>query len=104
MNANPPEGAAALERSAGDACAIPKTVDQFRPPMVDDPTYAALHGRRYDHLRRASIVPRRADYRKATGSRDVARALRIHTGRACRRSISRRRQGAKRGTPSLALD
>jgi hypothetical protein len=30
MNANPPERAAALERSAGDACAIPKTVDQFR--------------------------------------------------------------------------
>jgi len=42
MNANPPERAAALERSAGDACAIPKTVDQFHTRMVDDPTYAAL--------------------------------------------------------------
>jgi hypothetical protein len=45
--ATKPRGrAAALERPAGDACAIPKTVEQSRTPMVDDPSSAALHGRR----------------------------------------------------------
>jgi hypothetical protein len=65
---NPPERAAALERSAGDACAIPKTLDQFRTPMVDEQRTRPCVGAAYDHLRRASIVPRGADYRKATGS------------------------------------
>jgi hypothetical protein len=60
-----------------------KTVDQSRTPMVDDPTSAALHGRR---LRSPSSRKHRtagADHRKAIGSRDVGRAVRIHAGRAC---------------------
>src|ERR1700692_5040575 len=40
-------------------------------------------GATYDNLRRASIVPWGADHRKAIGSRDVGRAVRIHAGRAC---------------------
>jgi hypothetical protein len=44
--AKPRGRAAELERPAGDACAIPKTVEQSRTLMVDDPTSAALHRHR----------------------------------------------------------
>jgi hypothetical protein len=49
-------------------------------------------GAAYDHLRGASIVPRGADHRKAIGSREVARAVRIHAGRAYPPRISRQPQ------------
>src|SRR5882724_15171 len=102
LNENPPERAAALERSAGDACAIPKTLDQFSTPMVDDSTYAARMGAAYVHLRGYRGG---ADHRKATGSRDMARAVRIHADRACpTRYVPPAPQAQKRGSPSLALD
>src|SRR6266852_5905517 len=63
-NAARPGCAAALERPAGDACAIPKNRGSIPHPrwwMTQRPR--PCMGAAYDHLRRASIVPRGADHR-----------------------------------------
>jgi hypothetical protein len=105
MNANPPERAAALERSAGDACAIPKTVDQFHTRMVDDPTYAALDGHRVRSP--SSRKHRTAGCRPQKGDRIARRGARSEDTRGSGVSAAvypAGATGAKRGSPSLALD
>src|SRR5258708_33627912 len=61
-------------------------------------------GAAYDHLRRASIVPRGADHRKAIGSRDAARSKNTRGSGVCAAVYPASAAGAKRGSPSLALD
>jgi len=100
MPQNPSGRAAAPERSAGDASGNSKNRESIPPPMVDDPTSAALHRRR-DHLRRAY---RGVQTTERIGSRDVARAVRIHRRSGVSAAVyPASTTGAKRGSPSLAL-
>ena len=82
-----------------------KAVDQSRTPMVDDPTSAALHGRR---LRSPSSRKHRTGgCRPQKGDRFARRGARSKDTRGSGVSAAvypASATGAKRGSPSLALD
>jgi hypothetical protein len=104
--AKPPGRAAALERRVGDACAIPKNRGSIPHPMVDGPTSAALHGRRVRSPssrkhRTAGCRPQKGDRfarrgaRRSKDTRGSGVSAAVYPASAT---------GAKRGSPSLALD
>jgi len=82
-----------------------KTVDQFRTPMVDDPTSAALHGRRVQSP--SSRKYRIAGCRPQKGDRFARRGARRKDTLGSGVSAAvypASATGVKRGSLSLALD